>query len=53
MTGRELQERLTRIECERLQGFPDGWTIPSPTGHAAQPAGTPSPSTLQSGSEGG
>lgn len=22
--------RLTPTECERLQGFPDGWTIPSP-----------------------
>jgi site-specific DNA-cytosine methylase len=21
--------RLTPTECERLQGFPDGWTIPS------------------------
>lgn len=22
--------RLTPTECERLQGFPDGWTIPDP-----------------------
>jgi DNA (cytosine-5)-methyltransferase 1 len=23
--------RLTPVECERLQGFPDGWTIPDNT----------------------
>ncbi|MFQ5627058.1 MAG: DNA cytosine methyltransferase [Methyloligellaceae bacterium] len=23
-----LIRRLTPIECERLQGFPDGWTVP-------------------------
>lgn len=23
--------RLTPVECERLQGFPDGWTIPDDT----------------------
>jgi site-specific DNA-cytosine methylase len=23
--------RLTPTECERLQGFPDGWTIPDET----------------------
>ena len=23
--------RLTPVECERLQGFPDGWTIPDET----------------------
>lgn len=23
--------RLTPVECERLQGFPDGWTIPDGT----------------------
>jgi DNA (cytosine-5)-methyltransferase 1 len=23
--------RLTPTECERLQGFPDGWTIPDGT----------------------
>ena len=23
--------RLTPLECERLQGFPDGWTIPDET----------------------
>jgi hypothetical protein len=22
--------RLTPVECERLQGFPDGWTVASP-----------------------
>jgi len=26
--GNEGVRRLTPIECERLQGFPDGWTIP-------------------------
>ncbi len=26
-TGRNLIRRLTPLECERLQGFPDGWTL--------------------------
>ena len=25
--GRNLIRRLTPLECERLQGFPDGWTL--------------------------
>ena len=25
-TSRKLIRRLTPLECERLQGFPDGWT---------------------------
>ena len=25
--GRKLIRRLTPLECERLQGFPDGWTL--------------------------
>ena len=26
-TSRKLIRRLTPLECERLQGFPDGWTL--------------------------
>lgn len=26
VTGKNLIRRLTPLECERLQGFPDGWT---------------------------
>ena len=26
-TDRNLIRRLTPLECERLQGFPDGWTL--------------------------
>ena len=26
MEGCKLIRRLTPLECERLQGFPDGWT---------------------------
>jgi len=26
MTDGELVRRLTPVECERLQGFPDDWT---------------------------
>ena len=26
MTNGELVRRLTPVECERLQGFPDNWT---------------------------
>lgn len=33
--------RLTPTECERLQGFPDGWTIPNPTAPGTQRWGTP------------
>lgn len=33
--------RLTPTECERLQGFPDGWTIPSPTARATHRWETP------------
>lgn len=40
--------RITPTECERLQAFPDGWTIPTgpslipdPTDPATQPAVTP------------
>ena len=35
--------RLTPTECERLQGFPDGWTILRPTDDDTPPAETPSP----------
>jgi DNA (cytosine-5)-methyltransferase 1 len=32
MVGDTAQvRRLTPVECERLQGFPDGWTIPDDT----------------------
>jgi hypothetical protein len=41
--------RLTPTECERLQGFPDGWTIPNPTAPDTQPVATPSRSTLSTG----
>jgi site-specific DNA-cytosine methylase len=44
--------RLTPTECERLQAFPDGWTIPHPTAPATPPAATPSPSASPSGSAG-
>lgn len=27
VNGRNLIRRLTPLECERLQGFPDGWTL--------------------------
>jgi DNA (cytosine-5)-methyltransferase 1 len=27
----EEVRRLTPVECERLQGFPDNWTLPSPS----------------------
>jgi len=26
VTTKNLVRRLTPLECERLQGFPDGWT---------------------------
>jgi DNA (cytosine-5)-methyltransferase 1 len=26
MTEKQVVRRLTPTECERLQGFPDGWT---------------------------
>jgi len=29
--------RLTPTECERLQGFPDGWTIPDPDADPGNP----------------
>ena len=45
--------RLTPTECERLQGFPDGHTIPSPTAPATPRWGTPSPSTCSNGSGAG
>ena len=35
--------RLTPTECERLQGFPDGWTILRPTDDDTPPAEMPSP----------
>lgn len=50
---RSSVRRLTPTECERLQGFPDGWTIPSPTAPAMQPAGMQSPSPSPDGSENG
>lgn len=43
--------RLTPTECERLQGFPDGWTIPGRTVPDTQRWGTQSPSTSLSGSD--
>jgi site-specific DNA-cytosine methylase len=33
--------RLTPTECERLQGFPDGWTIRRRTDQDTPPSGTP------------
>ncbi|MFH1740199.1 MAG: DNA (cytosine-5-)-methyltransferase [bacterium] len=33
LEGRMSVRRLTPIECERLQGFPDGWTIPAEDWH--------------------
>jgi hypothetical protein len=45
--------RLTPTECERLQAFPDGWTIPHPTDPATRRWETPSPSASRSGSDGG
>ena len=33
--------RLTVIECQRLQGFPDHWTLPSLMGDSTPPSGTP------------
>jgi hypothetical protein len=52
--------RLTPTECERLQGLPDSWTVPTGpslapstrgrTGLATQPAETPSPPTSRNGS---
>lgn len=32
--------RLTPMECERLQGFPDGWTLLPQTGSDTPPLGT-------------
>jgi len=29
--------RLSPVECERLQGFPDGWTIPDPYADPGNP----------------
>ena len=29
--------RLTPTECERLQGFPDGWSIPDPDADPGNP----------------
>src|SRR6516164_4058875 len=43
--------RLTPTECERLQSFPDGWTIPHPTAPDTPPWEMPSPSTSPSGSD--
>ncbi len=43
-----LVRRLTPIECEILQGFPEGWTIAD-----TEPLETRSQSTSPSGSEGG
>jgi site-specific DNA-cytosine methylase len=45
-----LRDMLTPTECERLQGFPDQWTIPNPTAGATARAGTPSPSMSSNGS---
>jgi site-specific DNA-cytosine methylase len=39
--------RLTPIECERLQGFPEGWTVP-----ATASSGTRSASRSVNGSAG-
>jgi hypothetical protein len=50
---RSLVRRLTPTECERLQGLPDGWTIPSQTVRATQQSETPSPFPSPSGSDGG
>jgi site-specific DNA-cytosine methylase len=44
--------RLTPTECERLQGFPDGWTIPGRTVRATQRWETPSASQSSNGSAG-
>jgi site-specific DNA-cytosine methylase len=52
-TGTSSVRRLTPTECERLQGFPDGWTIPRRTARDTQRWETPSPSTSPSGSAGG
>lgn len=40
----ERVRRLTPTECERLQGFPDGWTIADPEA-AAGPEINPAPDT--------
>jgi DNA (cytosine-5)-methyltransferase 1 len=44
--------KLTPTECERLMGWPDGWTIPtrSLTADGTPPAGTASSPTSPSGS---
>ena len=34
--GRKLIRRLTPLECERLQGFPDGWTLIPGTSDSAR-----------------
>ena len=34
--GRRLIRRLTPLECERLQGFPDGWTALSDASDSAR-----------------
>jgi hypothetical protein len=49
---RSSVRRLTPTECERLQNFPDGWTIPHRTARATPPSETPSPSQSRNGSAG-
>lgn len=49
---RSSVRRLTPTECERLQGFPDGWTIPGRTVPDMQRWATPSPSPFLTGSGG-
>lgn len=45
--------RLTPVECERIQGFPDGWTIPlraASTRPATASSAMPSQSRSSNGS---